>query len=100
MLARITTHLHLRKQAQSLQAQTVQLERSSRTERERLFTAVREQRAQLRALTNKLTEVQESERRQIARELARRDGPSADGAAHQPGRGGESLAAKRAAAKP
>lgn len=69
VLARITTHLRLRKMTQSLQAQTVQLERSSRTERERLFTAVREQRAQLRALTNKLTEVQESERRQIAREL-------------------------------
>lgn len=69
VLARITTHLRLRKMTQSLQAQTVQLERSSRTERERLFTAVREQCAQLRALTNKLTEVQESERRQIAREL-------------------------------
>lgn len=69
VLARITTHLRLRKMTQSLQAQTVQLELSSRTERERLFTAVREQRAQLRALTNKLTEVQESERRQIAREL-------------------------------
>ncbi len=64
VLARITTHLRLRKMTQ-----TVQLERSSRTECERLFTAVREQRAQLRALTNKLTEVQESERRQIARDL-------------------------------
>lgn len=69
VLARITTHLRLRKLAQSLQAQTLQLELSSRTERERLFSAVREQRAQLRALTNKLTEVQERERREIAREL-------------------------------
>lgn len=69
VLARITTHLRLRQQAQSLQAQAVQLELSSRTERERLFAAVREQRAQLRALTNKLTEVQERERREIAREL-------------------------------
>lgn len=69
VLARITTHLRLRQQAQNLQAQTVQLELSNRTERERLFAAVREQHTQLRALTNKLTEVQESERRQIAREL-------------------------------
>ena len=69
VLARITTHLRLRKVAQELQAQNVQLERSSKVEKERLFAAVRQQRTQLRALTSQLTEVQERERRQLAREL-------------------------------
>ena len=69
VLARITTHLRLRKVAQELQAQNVQLERSNKVEKERLFAAVRQQRTQLRALTSQLTEVQERERRQLAREL-------------------------------
>jgi len=69
VLARLTTHLRLRKVAQDLQAQNVQLERSSKVEKERLFAAVRQQRTQLRALTSQLTEVQERERRQLAREL-------------------------------
>lgn len=69
VLARITTHLRLRRLAQNLREQNALLEVSGRAEKERLFAAVRQQRGQLRALTNKLTEVQESERRQLAREL-------------------------------
>lgn len=69
VLARITTHLRLRALAQNLREQNAQLALSGQTERERLFSAVRQQRSQLRALTSKLTEVQESERRQLAREL-------------------------------
>lgn len=69
VLARITTHLRLRDLAQTLREQNAQLALSGQTERDRLFAAVRQQRSQLRALTSKLTEVQESERRQLAREL-------------------------------
>lgn len=69
VLARITTHLRLRQLAQHLRAQNVLLEVSGRAEKERLFAAVRQQQTQLRALTSKLTEVQERERRQLAREL-------------------------------
>lgn len=69
VLARITTHLRLRHLTESLQEKNRQLELSSRTERERLFEAVNQQREQLRALANRLTEVQEVERKQLAREL-------------------------------
>lgn len=69
VLARVTTHLRLRKVAQNLQARNAQLESSTRAEKERLLAAVRQQRTQLRQLTHKLTEVQESERRKLAREL-------------------------------
>lgn len=69
VLARITTHLRLRDLAQSLQEKNRQLELSSRTERERLFEAVNQHREQLRALANRLTEVQEAERKQLARDL-------------------------------
>ncbi len=69
VLARITTHLRLRKVTQNLQARNAQLESSSKIEKERLLAAVRQQRTQLRLLTHKLNEVQESERRQLAREL-------------------------------
>ncbi len=69
VLARITTHLRLRDLTLSLQEKNRQLELSSRTERERLFEAVNHQREQLRALANRLTEVQEAERKQLARDL-------------------------------
>lgn len=69
VLARIMTHLRLRDLTQSLQEKNRQLELSSRTERERLFEAVNQQREQLRALANRLTEVQEAERKQLARDL-------------------------------
>ncbi|MEZ4616356.1 MAG: sensor histidine kinase [Caldilineaceae bacterium] len=69
VLARITTHLRLYQVAEQLRQEHLQLEVSSKVEKERLFAAVRQQRAQLRALTSKLTEVQENERRQLAREL-------------------------------
>lgn len=69
VLARITTHLRLRDLTLSLQQKNRQLELSSRTERERLFEAVNQQREQLRALANRLTEIQEAERKQLARDL-------------------------------
>jgi signal transduction histidine kinase len=69
VMARITTHLRLRDLTLSLQEKNRQLELSSRTERERLFEAVNQRGEQLRALANRLTEVQEAERKQLAREL-------------------------------
>ncbi len=69
VLARITTHLRLRELTLSLQEQTRQLEARNQVERVRLLEAVGQQRKQLRALTRKLTEVQETERKQLAREL-------------------------------
>ena len=69
VLARITTHLRLRDLTLSLQEKNKQLEVSGRVEKERLFEAVSQQREQLRALTNRLTDVQEAERKQLAREL-------------------------------
>jgi signal transduction histidine kinase len=69
VLARITTHLRLRELTRSLQEQTRQLEARNQVERVRLLEAVGQQRKQLRALTRKLTEVQETERKQLAREL-------------------------------
>lgn len=69
VLARITTHLRLRDLTLGLQEKNRQLELSSRTERERLFEAVNQQREQLRALANRLTEIQEAERKQLARDL-------------------------------
>ncbi|MCB0154231.1 MAG: response regulator [Anaerolineae bacterium] len=69
VLARITTHLRLRDLALSLAEKNRQLEQSNRIEKLRLFEAVNQQREQLRALTNKLTEIQEIERAQLAREL-------------------------------
>ncbi|MEZ4870373.1 MAG: response regulator [Caldilineaceae bacterium] len=69
VLARIETHLRLRHLAQNLQEQNRQLSTSSRVERERLLEAVSQQRTQLRTLARKLTEVQEEERKRLAREL-------------------------------
>ncbi len=69
VLMRIKTHLRLRDLTLSLQAENKQLETSSQIERNRLFEAISQQRQQLRALNRKLTEVQESERKQLAREL-------------------------------
>ena len=69
VLARIKIHFRLRDSTLKLQEQHRQLEVSSRVEKERLFEAVRQQRRELRALNQKLTEVQETERRQLAREL-------------------------------
>jgi PleD family two-component response regulator len=69
VIARITTHLRLRDLTRSLQEKNRQLELTGRTERERLFEAVNQQGEQLRALANRLTEVQEAERKQLAREL-------------------------------
>jgi len=69
LLARIRTHLHLRDMNLNLQEHTKQLEESSRVEKERLFDAVSQQRQQLRALNKKLIDVQETERKQLAREL-------------------------------
>jgi signal transduction histidine kinase len=69
VLARVTTHLRLRHLALNLQEKNRQLEISSQVEKTRLFEAVSQQRKQLLALTSRLTEVQEAERRQLAREL-------------------------------
>lgn len=69
VLARITTHLRLRDLTLGLQEKHKQLELSSQVEKKRLFEAVSQQREQLRALSSRLTEVQEAERKQLAREL-------------------------------
>lgn len=69
VLARLKTHLQLRDSKLRLQEQHRQLEISSHVERKRLFDAVRQQRQELRALNQRLTEVQEIERSQLAREL-------------------------------
>jgi signal transduction histidine kinase len=106
VLARVKTHLRLQDLTLSLQEKNRQLELSSRVERERLFEAIDQQREQLRALNQKLTEVQEAERKQLARELhdelgqaltaislnlaAALDELPADGAADLPGRLAES----------
>lgn len=69
VLARIVTHLSMRDMTRSLQEQNEQLAIRSQVEKKRLLLAVGQQHEQLRALTGKLTEVQENERRQLAREL-------------------------------
>jgi signal transduction histidine kinase len=69
VLARILLHLRQRNQTRDLQEQNRQLTYSNQVEKARLFEAVNQQHTQLRTLTNKLTEVQENERRQLAREL-------------------------------
>jgi two-component system sensor histidine kinase UhpB len=68
-MARVKTHLRLRDLTLSLQDQKKQLEISSQVEKARLFEAVSQQREQLRSLTARLTEVQEAERKELAREL-------------------------------
>ncbi len=69
VLMRVKTHLRMRDLAQDLQEKNRQLETSSRIERDRLFEAIAQQRQQLRVLNRKLTEVQEAERKELAREL-------------------------------
>jgi len=69
VLARVKTHLRLRDLTLSLREKNKQLATSSQVERDRLFDAISQQREQLRALNQKLTEVQEAERKQLAREL-------------------------------
>ena len=69
VLARLTTHLQHHSLTQNLQKENRQLAHHSQAEQARLFDAVNQQRAQLRTLGAKLTEVQEQERRQLAREL-------------------------------
>ncbi|MCB0213694.1 MAG: response regulator, partial [Anaerolineae bacterium] len=69
VLARIKTHLRLRDLTLNLEKKNRQLEVSTRVEKMRLFEAVSQQREQLRALNSKLTQVQEAERTQLAREL-------------------------------
>lgn len=69
VLARILTHLRQRTFTRDLQEQNRQLTYSNQVEKARLFEAVNQQRTQLRTLTQKLNEVQENERRALAREL-------------------------------
>jgi len=69
VLARVTTHLRLLDLTKSLKAQHQQLKVTSEAETSRLFAAVSQQREQLRTLTTSLTNVQERERKQLAREL-------------------------------
>ena len=69
VLARVTTHLRLADLTRRLRRQNRQLRVASQAERARLFEAVAQQREQLRALAGRLTEVQEAERKQLAREL-------------------------------
>lgn len=69
VMARITAHLRSRDLTQTLIQENEQLYASSQIERTRFIDAVNQQRAQLRALTRKLTETQETERKQLAREL-------------------------------
>ncbi len=69
VLARIRIHLRQRDLTLSLQEKNQLLETSSQVERSRLFDAINQQREQLRALNQKLTQAQEAERQQLAREL-------------------------------
>lgn len=69
VLARVKTHLRVRDLTLSLREKNKLLETSSQIERDRLFDAISQQREQLRALNQKLNEVQEAERKQLAREL-------------------------------
>ena len=69
VFARIKTHLRLRDLTLNLRKKNKMLETSSQIERDRLFEAINQQSEQLRALNQKLTEVQEAERKQLAREL-------------------------------
>jgi signal transduction histidine kinase len=69
VLVRVSTHLRLMEMSRTLQAQHEQLRATSQAEKARLFEAVSQQRQQLRTLTTRLTEVQEAERKQLAREL-------------------------------
>lgn len=69
VLARVKTHLRLRNLTLSLREKNKLLETSGQVERDRLFEAISQQREQLRALNQKLNEVQEAERKQLAREL-------------------------------
>jgi signal transduction histidine kinase len=69
VLMRVRTHLRIRDLTLDLQEKNRQLETSSRIERNRLFEAIAQQQQQLRTLNRKLTEVQEAERKELAREL-------------------------------
>lgn len=69
VLARVTTHLRLLELTRDLRQRHEQLKVSSEAETTRLFEAVSQQRRQLQTLTTRLTEVQELERKEIAREL-------------------------------
>jgi signal transduction histidine kinase len=69
VLARVKTHLRMRDLTLSLREKNKLLETSGQVERDRLFAAISQQREQLRALNQKLNEVQEAERKQLAREL-------------------------------
>jgi len=69
VLARVKTHLRLRDLTLNLREKNKLLEASGQVERDRLFAAISQQREQLRALNQKLNEVQEAERKQLAREL-------------------------------
>jgi len=69
VLVRVTTHLRLLDLTKNLKAQNRQLKVTSEAETTRLFAAVSQQREQLRTLTTRLTDVQEMERKQLAREL-------------------------------
>jgi len=69
VLARITTHLRLHEFTQNLQEQNQLLESRGQLEKARLLEAVSQQQQQLQRLNTKLTQIQEDERRQLAREL-------------------------------
>lgn len=69
VLARVTTHLRILELTKNLKAKHEQLKITSQAETARLFEAVSQQREQLRTLTTRLTDIQEAERKQLAREL-------------------------------
>lgn len=69
VLARIVTHLRLHDLTQSLQEENQQIEARSYVEKKRLLEAVDQQRRQLHRLNTMLTQIQEEERKQLAREL-------------------------------
>lgn len=69
VLARITAHLRLHDLSRSLQEQNQLLETRSQLEKARLLEAVNQQKEQLQRLNTKLTEIQERERKELAREL-------------------------------
>ncbi len=69
VLARVTTHLQLRRLTKMLQSEKQQLQVTTEQEKARLFDAVKQQREQLRTLNTRLNELKEFEYQQIAREL-------------------------------
>ncbi len=69
VLVRIMTHLRLQELTRSLREKNLQLEDKHQVEKAEFLEAISWQHKQLQALTKRLAELQEAERKQIAQEL-------------------------------